>query len=224
MYREILGLSKEGDGPEYVVQAHHAGGSQMVAEGRPRLALSHIDQLLASYRMDLHGNLALVYGAHDPGCCSLGMRALSLLMLGYLEQAQAASARALDLSERLGHKPSIAHTHLFRAELCIILDRPEEAAAHLGTSISLSKKYRRRLRMRRFEVGGSGGARDIARAGNPKLLCLADSSVRRTPRPVACLAGQRGQLCRGRPCRLALEAAATTGSVCYEAGGSRQAR
>jgi predicted ATPase len=141
LYREILGLSKEGDGPEYVVQAHHAGGSQMVAEGRPRLALSHIDQLLASYRIDLHGNLALVYGAHDPGCCSLGMRALSLLMLGYLEQAQAASARALDLSERLAHKPSIAHTHLFRAELCIILDRPEEAGAHLGTSISLSKKY-----------------------------------------------------------------------------------
>jgi predicted ATPase/class 3 adenylate cyclase len=141
LYREILGLSKEGHDPEYVVQAHHAGGSQMVAEGRPRLALSHIDQLLASYRMDLHGNLALVYGAHDPGCCSLGMRALSLLMLGYLEQAQAASARALDLSERLGHKPSIAHTNLFRAELCIILDRPEEAEAHLETCLSLSKKY-----------------------------------------------------------------------------------
>src|SRR4030095_9769229 len=108
---------------------------------RPRLALNHIDQLLASYRMDVHGNLALVYGAHDPGCCSLGMRALSLLMLGYLEQAQAESARALELSERLGHKPSIAHTHLFRAELCIILDRPEEAEAHLGICISLSKKY-----------------------------------------------------------------------------------
>ena len=30
---------------------------------------------------------------------------------------------------------------MFRAELCIILDRPEEAEAHLGTSISLSKKY-----------------------------------------------------------------------------------
>ena len=52
-------------------------GSQMVAEGVPRAALAHIDQLLTNYRMDVHGNLALTYGAHDPGCCSLGMRALA---------------------------------------------------------------------------------------------------------------------------------------------------
>ena len=54
----------------------------MVAEGVPRAALTHIDQLLTNYRMDVHGNLAMTYGAHDPGCCSLGMRALSLMMLG----------------------------------------------------------------------------------------------------------------------------------------------
>ena len=77
--------------------------------------------------MDIHGNLALMYGAHDPGCCSLGMRALSLLMLGHLDQAEAASAKALELSERLGHKPSISHTHMFRAEFDIILNRSEEA-------------------------------------------------------------------------------------------------
>ena len=59
----------------------------------PRAALAHIDELLTNYRMDAHGNLALMYGAHDPGCCSLGMRALSLMMLGHLEQAEAASSK-----------------------------------------------------------------------------------------------------------------------------------
>jgi predicted ATPase len=113
----------------------------MVAEGVPRLALAHVDQLLTNYRMDVHGNLAFVYGAHDPACCSLGMRALSLAMLGYLDQALAESEKALELSERLGHKPSISHTHLFRSELSIILNLSEEAEAHLNTSISLSKKY-----------------------------------------------------------------------------------
>jgi predicted ATPase/class 3 adenylate cyclase len=141
LYRKIFGLLGQTNDPEYVVQAHHAGGSQMVAEGVPRVALAHVDQLLTNYRVDVHGNLSLIYGAHDPACCSLGMRALSLAMLGHLDDALTESERALELSERLGHKPSISHTHLFRAELSIILNRSEEAAAHLNTSISLSKKY-----------------------------------------------------------------------------------
>jgi predicted ATPase len=91
--------------------------------------------------MDVHGNLALFYGAHDPGCCSLGMRALSLMMLGYLEQAEAESMKSLEHSERLGHKPSISHTHMFRAEFCIILDRVAEADAHLRASISIAERY-----------------------------------------------------------------------------------
>jgi tetratricopeptide (TPR) repeat protein len=69
------------------------------------------------------------------------MRALSLAMLGYLDQALVESDKALELSERLGHKPSIYHTHMFRSELSIILNRVEEAEAHLNTSISLAKKY-----------------------------------------------------------------------------------
>jgi predicted ATPase/class 3 adenylate cyclase len=141
LYRKIFGLLGETNDPEYVVQAHHAGGSQMVAEGVPRVALAHVDQLLTNYRMDVHGNLALFYGAHDPACCSLGMRALSLVMLGHLDKALAESESALELSERLNHKPSISHTHLFRAELSIILNRSEEAEAHLNASMSLSKKY-----------------------------------------------------------------------------------
>ena len=141
LYREVFVLLKQTNDPEYMVQAHHAGGSQMVAEGVPRVALAHVDQLLTNYRMDVHGNLALMYGAHDPACCSLGMRALSLAMLGYLDQALVESDKALELSERLGHKPSISHTHMFRSELSIILNRVEEAEAHLNTSISLAKKY-----------------------------------------------------------------------------------
>jgi class 3 adenylate cyclase/predicted ATPase len=141
LYQEILSLLSHTSEPEYVVQAHHAGGSQMVAEGMPRAALAHIDALLANYRMDVHGNLALMYGAHDPGCCSLGMRALSLMMLGDLDQAEIESSNGLELSERLGHMPSLTQTHMFRAELFVILDRLDEAEAHLSLCIPLSEKY-----------------------------------------------------------------------------------
>ena len=116
LYDEIFDLLKQTNEAEYIVQAHHAGGSQMVWEGRPQAALEHIDRLLSAYRVDTHGNLALLYGAHDPGCCSLGMQALSLMMLGRLEEAHAASARSFELSQQVGHEPSIAQTLQFRGE------------------------------------------------------------------------------------------------------------
>ena len=138
---EIFDLVTQTKDPEYVVQAHHAGGSQMVAEGAPLAALTHIDQLLTSYRMDVHGNLAMTYGAHDPGCCSLGMRALSLTMLGHLDQVEPALKKALDLGHRIDHKPSLSQAHMFCAENYIILNRSDEAEAHLDICIPLAEKY-----------------------------------------------------------------------------------
>jgi tetratricopeptide (TPR) repeat protein len=141
LLQEIFALLKQTTEPEYVVQAHHAAGSQMVAEGEPHAALDHIDQLLSNYRVDVYGNHAFLYGAHDPACCSLGTRALSLMMLGQVEQALAESSEALELSKRVGHQPNVSHTHLFRAELYIILNRPQEAEEHLDASMALARKY-----------------------------------------------------------------------------------
>lgn len=62
-------------------------------------------------------------------------------MLGHLDQAEAESAKALEFGERVGHKPSVAHTCLFSGEYNIILNRPEKAEAHLDTCMSLSEKY-----------------------------------------------------------------------------------
>src|ERR1700722_19436259 len=141
LLQEIFALQKQTNEPEYVVQAHHAGGSQMVAEGEPRAALIHIDQLLSNYRVDVHGNLALTYAAHDPGCCSLGIRALSLMMLGHLDQVEDTLREALDLGRCLDHKPSLSQAHMFCAETFIILNRSKEAEAHLNTCVPLAEKY-----------------------------------------------------------------------------------
>jgi class 3 adenylate cyclase/tetratricopeptide (TPR) repeat protein len=141
LYREMFHLLKRANDVECVVQANHAGCTQMLAEGLPRAALDHIDQLLNSYQVDVHRDLGLLYGAHDPGCCALSNRAFILVMLGQLDQAEAESAKALELSERLGHKPSIAHTCQFRGEYDVILNRPEIAEAYLTTCMSLSEKF-----------------------------------------------------------------------------------
>ena len=141
LYREMFRLLKQTTDVECVLQANHAGCTQMLAEGLPHAALDHIHQLLDNYRFDVHRNLGLVYGAHDPGCCGLSNRAFILVMLGYLDQAEAESTKALELSERVGHQPSIAHTCQFRGEYDIILNRPERAEAYLDTCKLLSEKY-----------------------------------------------------------------------------------
>jgi class 3 adenylate cyclase/predicted ATPase len=141
LYQDMFHLLERTDDVECMLQAHHAGCTQMLAEGLPHAALEHIDQLLDNYKVDVHRDLGLVYGAHDPACCGLSNRAFILTMLGHLDQAEAESAKALALSERVGHKPSVAHTCQFRGEFEIILNRPEKAEPHLDTCISLSEKY-----------------------------------------------------------------------------------
>jgi class 3 adenylate cyclase/predicted ATPase len=139
---EMYDLLKQTDEPEYVVQAHHAGGSQMHAEGNLRRAKHYIDQCLLAYRIDTHGNLAMTYGAHDPGCCALGMAASTLLMLGYPDQAHEASLKALRLGRQVGFQTGIAHTSRYRVALCIMLNEPGLAAESISEGLEVSEKFK----------------------------------------------------------------------------------
>ncbi len=139
---EMYKLIETTDEAEYVVQAHHAAGSQMHAEGKLQRAKYYTDQCLSAYRIDTHGNLAMTYGAHDPGCCSLGMAASALLMLGYPDQAHEASLKALNLGRQVDFQTGIAHTSLYRAVLCIMLNEPGLAAESISEGIEVSEKFK----------------------------------------------------------------------------------
>ena len=139
---EIFEVMETADEPEYVVQAYHAGGSQMHAEGNLRRARHYTDQCLSAYRIDTHGNLAMTYGAHDPGCCSLGMRASTLLMLGYPDQAHQESLKALSLGRQVGFQTEIAHASRYRVALCIMLNEPKLAAQSIKEGLGRAPSLR----------------------------------------------------------------------------------
>jgi class 3 adenylate cyclase/predicted ATPase len=139
---EMYELLQKTNEPEYVVQAHHAAGSQMHAEGKLQRAKYYTDECLSAYRIDTQGNLAMTYGAHDPGCCSLGMAASSLLMLGYPDQAHEASLKAMRLGRQVGFQTGIAHTSRYRVALCIMLNEPGLAAESIGEGIEVSEKFK----------------------------------------------------------------------------------
>ena len=142
LLHQMYELIERTDEPEYVVQAHHAAGSQMHAEGKLRRVKHYTDQCLSAYRIDTHGNLAMTYGAHDPGCCSLGMAASALLMLGYPDQAHEASLQALSLGRQVDFQTGIAHTSRYRAVLCIMLNEPDLAAESIREGIEVSEKFK----------------------------------------------------------------------------------
>ena len=142
LLHQMYELIERTDEPEYVVQAHHAAGSQMHAEGKLRRVKHYADQCLSAYRIDTHGNLAMTYGAHDPGCCSLGMAASALLMLGYPDQAHEASLQALSLGRQVDFQTGIAHTSRYRAVLCIMLNEPDLAAESIREGIEVSEKFK----------------------------------------------------------------------------------
>jgi class 3 adenylate cyclase/predicted ATPase len=139
---EMCELLETTEKPEYVVQAHHAAGSQMHAEGKLRRTTYYTGRCLSAYRTDTDGNLAMTYGAHDPGCCSLGMEASALLMLGYPDQAHAASLKALSLGRQVEFQTGIAHTSLYRAGLCIMLNEPGLAAESIGEALEISERFK----------------------------------------------------------------------------------
>jgi class 3 adenylate cyclase/predicted ATPase len=139
---EMYELLEKTNEPEYVVQAHHAAGSQMHAEGKLQRVGHYTDQCLSAYRTDTHGNLAMTYGAHDPGCCSLGMAASALLMLGYPDQAHEKSLKALNLGRQVDFQTGIAHTNLYRVILCIMLNEPTLAAESITQGLEVSERLK----------------------------------------------------------------------------------
>jgi hypothetical protein len=111
----------------------------MHAEGKTKY---YTDECLSAYRIDTQGNLAMTYGAHDPGCCSLGMAASAVLMLGYPDQANEASLKAMSLGRQVGFQTGIAHTSRYRVVLCIMLNEPGLAAESIKEGIEVSEKFK----------------------------------------------------------------------------------
>jgi hypothetical protein len=75
------------------------------------------------------------------------MAASALLMLGYPDQANEASLKAMSLGRQVGFQTGIAHTSRYRVVLCIMLNEPGLAAESIKEGIEVSEK---------FKLGGHG--------------------------------------------------------------------
>jgi hypothetical protein len=138
---EVLELARAAGDDDLMLQAHHAGGSEMCSEGTFELAQRHIDAGIGLYRGGYHADQALHYGGHDPCVCAHSLGALTHLMMGYPETAERYSQDALDLAKHIEHRPSVAHADLYRAELCHLIGRPIEVEERARRVVELAELF-----------------------------------------------------------------------------------
>jgi predicted ATPase len=96
---ECLILAQRSGDSNMLVQAYHQLGWLQTCTGELASARQSQDELITRYDSKKHHSLAHLYGGDDPAVCCLGIRGLTLWLLGYPEQAlQAAGAQCASRS------------------------------------------------------------------------------------------------------------------------------
>ncbi len=141
LLQELSDVAQGGGDLDLMMQFHHAAGSTRCTEGEFSQAVDHAEACTASYELGRHRHQAMQYGGHDPCVCTTCIGALAQFSLGRAARAQKWSDEALNLAGKLEHVPSIAHAHVYRAELSQIRGEPAPVmkSADRALAIGLDK-------------------------------------------------------------------------------------
>lgn len=123
LLQQLSDVAQSG-GRDIMMQFHHAAGSNHCTEGEFSRSIDHAEACRAGYELERHRHQAMQYGGHDPCVCTTCIGALAQFSLGNAARAQEWSNRALALAGQVEHVPSIAHAHVYRAELSQIRGEP----------------------------------------------------------------------------------------------------
>jgi predicted ATPase len=141
LLQQLLEVAQGGNDPDLMMQFHHAAASTDCVEADFSLAIDHAEACLASYDISRHRHQAMQYGGHDPCVCATCIGAIAQFSLGRAAQARDWSDQALGLAGKIEHVPSIAHAHVYRAELSQIRAEPAPVieSAERALAIGLDK-------------------------------------------------------------------------------------
>jgi predicted ATPase len=106
---ELLGLAQRLGADDLVLEGHHAKWTTSFWCGHLAAADEHSQQGISRYDCTRHHALAFTFSGHDPGVCAHSVRADTLALLGFPEQAMKLAAEAVTLARRLSHPYSLAN-------------------------------------------------------------------------------------------------------------------
>jgi len=105
---ELLGLAQRLGADDLVLEGHHAKWSTSLWCGELAAADVHSQKGISRYDCTRHHALAFTFSGHDPGVCAHGIRAATMALSGFPEQAMKLGAEAVTLARSLSHPYSLA--------------------------------------------------------------------------------------------------------------------
>lgn len=139
---ELIGLAKQVEDAELMLQAHHASWTTQFSLPRLAACEKHAEQGIALYDRDKHHAHAFVYGGHDPGVCAHAIRSLVLWLLGSPDQAVEEAQNAVAMANELSHPFSQIQAYGIAAYIHQLRREPELARDRASTSIAICEEHR----------------------------------------------------------------------------------
>jgi predicted ATPase len=140
MANELVELAERLADPDLMLEAYHSRWANSHVLGLNSITLADTEHGIALYDPERHHAHAYDYGGHDTGVCAYAQSAITLWITGFAEKATRMSVAAIELAERLGHPPSLAHAAWWSATLWQFLRASEPCREHAELTIRIARE------------------------------------------------------------------------------------
>jgi predicted ATPase len=140
MANELVEVAERLADPDLMLEAYHSRWANSHVLGLNSITLADTERGIALYDPERHHTHAYDYGGHDTGVCAYAHRAITFWVAGFAEKATHMSVAALELGNRLGHPPSLAHAAWWSAALRQMLRAPELCREYAELTIRIGRE------------------------------------------------------------------------------------
>ncbi len=138
--QQALNLARQQPELAPLMNAHRLLGVTHFYLGEFASSLEHMEQVIGDYDPAIHNNLGVIYGS-DPCLSAFSYAALSLMYMGYPDQARAYSQRALTLARQLAQPFALAFTLLPVLWLYTVQTNPQAVLDQVEEQIALTSEH-----------------------------------------------------------------------------------
>ncbi|MCK1284272.1 AAA family ATPase [Bradyrhizobium sp. 44] len=140
MANELVEVAERLVDRDLMLEAYHSRWANSHVLGLNAITLADTERGIALYDPERHHAHAYDYGGHDTGVCAYAHSAITLWVTGFANQAIQMSAAALELGNRLGHPPSLAHAAWWSAALRQMLRAAEPCREYAELTIRIGRE------------------------------------------------------------------------------------
>jgi class 3 adenylate cyclase/predicted ATPase len=137
---ELVEVAERLADPDLMLEAYHSRWANSHVLGLNSITLADTERGIALYDPERHHAHAYDYGGHDTGVCAYAHSAITFWVTGFAEKATQMSFAALELGNRLGHPPSLAHAAWWSAALRQMLRAPELCREYAELTIRIGRE------------------------------------------------------------------------------------